>query len=975
MEERKLSIVIPLYNSKEYFPLCLDSIYSQGIDEDLFEVIVVDDGSNDGAEVIADETAAIHSNMRVIHQANTGAPSIPRNRGLAMAAGAYVFFCDSDDTFLPGSLEKMIQHAEQDSPDIGLFNLDSNGRDVRYNGLFQSEKKHCTVFNSKITDFLGPYKLFSVSFLRSHNLLFPNTYYEDLSFVMEAYLLSENTCVYNDGPYYFVRMRDDESSMTQSGTTSHGANSLEKRLLGLEYLAGTVSKYYSSSECPQIYNRLFERATFLLKSCFRGDNPEQSLDRLRAILAPSFSPEVKDLLDVRSNMTISALLNTAISFSDLKDLVFSWPNGPACDFSVHENSLAFRQYDHGGRVIDTGSIPLESSWTDSPRSRFCIIDNTIKIMQISEGKARFQGCSVLYANTFSRIESVQLAGKSKSSETVSIEAQLGDFNCDIVSESLKLNRYSFEWRVEFDLTSLVLSDVESAKYAFALSVCTDNGIHSFRIGQTADDQVKESFVRSYAFIGNDLYFGSLTKFGNADIAVNKNASRYEASLIAVNATGQNSLSFSVLLMERQGHDNNLPSVGFRNRRSGTIIAASKIDSDDNESLEAAVSFDEAFCHDLLSESQEGDIWDLGLTPASPSDDDCDFEGIGSRRPAGTMALLRQHPIVCDGFSFITYGNKEKNLSVVVQSEFQVLDDAGNTKINAISCGDHKLMLNACLDAKSVAMRPQLELAFCQGEDSLTMQGESYDTLDKRFRHEIRATFNMDDLLSRYDHAAAGAIDDRWSLEAIASLGNRTQAHWIGSKRRKGSFARYQKAAYIRENLALLPFESEEKQLFIRVADVDLLLKNETSLTVSDVSYEAAGIRITGTLKTPLLLCVDSFNCSARGKDIAVPLSVDMDVTAGGHPHASWNVLLPLSGPLRQAASDPKAFITFVCNFDIGDSDYRLPIHADVEGNAINQVNSSLSSVGFPLSLSVRENHIVLQRRGISTLFAGLFGRR
>ncbi|MGI6536370.1 MAG: glycosyltransferase [Eggerthellaceae bacterium] len=143
MDECKLSIVIPLYNSKDYFPHCLDSIYNQGLDENLFEVIVVDDGSNDGVEVFADEAASAHSNMRVLHQANTGSPSIPRNRGLEMAAGKYVFFCDSDDAFLPGSLEKMIRHAEQDELDIGVFNLDSNGRGVGYGGLWPVESHPC----------------------------------------------------------------------------------------------------------------------------------------------------------------------------------------------------------------------------------------------------------------------------------------------------------------------------------------------------------------------------------------------------------------------------------------------------------------------------------------------------------------------------------------------------------------------------------------------------------------------------------------------------------------------------------------------------------------------------------------------------------------------------------------------------------------------------------------------------------------
>ena len=85
MDKCKLSIVIPLYNSKDYFPICLDSIYSQGLDEALFEVIVVDDGSNDGVEAFADRAATAHTNMRVVHQANTGSLSIPRNRGLEMA--------------------------------------------------------------------------------------------------------------------------------------------------------------------------------------------------------------------------------------------------------------------------------------------------------------------------------------------------------------------------------------------------------------------------------------------------------------------------------------------------------------------------------------------------------------------------------------------------------------------------------------------------------------------------------------------------------------------------------------------------------------------------------------------------------------------------------------------------------------------------------------------------------------------------
>lgn len=976
--ECKLTIVIPLYNSREYFPKCLDSIYGQQLDENLFEVIVVDDGSNDGVEIFADDAAKAHSNMRVIHQANSGAPSIPRNRGLAMATGKFVFFCDSDDMFLPGSLEKMIRHAEQDEPDVGLFNLDSDGRGVKYGGLFEKEMKHCTVLNSKITNFLGPYKLFRTSFLHNHNLTFSNTYYEDLSFVMEAFLLSANTCIYNDGPYYFLRLRDDQSSMTQSGTTKRGANSLEKRILGLEHLASTVSAYYSSSICPQIYIRLFENATMLLKSCFRGEDPEESIHRIKSILAPHFSSELKALLDVRSNMTISALLNPSISFSELADLVFSWPNGPSCSFSSNEEYLAFKQYDRHGKLVDEGAIPMVPEWNDSPQSRFCIIDNDISSMYIGDGKARYCGRSVVYADAFERIDSVQLTCKSKSRSDNSFDIQIKDFQRTIVSESLGMNRYSFAWRAEFDLRVIRPSDVDACNYVLSLTLCTDKGSYSFRVGQTAEERIKQDYIRDYSFDGDDLYFGYLTKFGNANIGVKKGVDGIAVSVIEADVDEQNHLAFRILLMAPKDFEKALFETGYRNRRTGCFLTASQFALSASGSLEAAFALDDSLCRRLLSESLDDDIWDFVVKAEHSGEDDDRFEGIGSQRPAGTMALLRQHACVCDGHAFICYENKEKNLSLIVQRESKVLDDARKIKLTAISCGDNQLMLNACLDEKSVAMRPQVKLVYCTGTDTFPMQGESYDSLDKRFRHEIRAVFNMDDLLRRYDKREDFPIDDHWNLEVVASLDGKSKQYHIGSRRPKGSFARYQKVACFRNGIAALPFETHEKNLFIRVASASYLIQEETSMRVSSAAYEAEGIRISGSLKTPMLLCADSFDCLLGDEDAALSLRVEMNVNGGSSPHADWTVLIPFSASIFQMEPESKKSYRFAFNLAVGGEDYRIPSRSEIGEAAIRQVNASLSSAGFPLVLAERKNCIsldALQRNRIASIVSRLLGSR
>lgn len=89
-----LSIIIPIYNSKQYLNKCLSSIVSQ-LDTDA-EIICVDDGSIDGSEGICDEFAANYDNVKVFHKPNGGVSSA-RNLGLENASGKYIAWVDSDD--------------------------------------------------------------------------------------------------------------------------------------------------------------------------------------------------------------------------------------------------------------------------------------------------------------------------------------------------------------------------------------------------------------------------------------------------------------------------------------------------------------------------------------------------------------------------------------------------------------------------------------------------------------------------------------------------------------------------------------------------------------------------------------------------------------------------------------------------------------------------------------------------------------
>lgn len=96
-DEPGVSIIVPVYNTKQYLSRCIDSIMSQRFTD--FELLLIDDGSTDGSGDICDAYAEKDNRVRVFHKENGGASSA-RNVGLENAIGDWVTFVDSDDYVL-----------------------------------------------------------------------------------------------------------------------------------------------------------------------------------------------------------------------------------------------------------------------------------------------------------------------------------------------------------------------------------------------------------------------------------------------------------------------------------------------------------------------------------------------------------------------------------------------------------------------------------------------------------------------------------------------------------------------------------------------------------------------------------------------------------------------------------------------------------------------------------------------------------
>ena len=90
----KISVIVPVYNGGKWIEQCINGVLSQTYKE--WELIVVDDGSNDGSEHMCDIWAQKDNRFLVFHQ-NNGGVSNARNNGYKVASGEYIYFLDADD--------------------------------------------------------------------------------------------------------------------------------------------------------------------------------------------------------------------------------------------------------------------------------------------------------------------------------------------------------------------------------------------------------------------------------------------------------------------------------------------------------------------------------------------------------------------------------------------------------------------------------------------------------------------------------------------------------------------------------------------------------------------------------------------------------------------------------------------------------------------------------------------------------------
>ena len=211
-----ISVIVPVYQAEAYLQGCIDSVKSQTFTD--WELILIDDGSRDGSPAICDRSAAEDSRIRVFHKPNGGV-STARNLGLQEAKGEYIAFLDSDDRFVPRTLEtlwSLCRQAGADSAGCAHTNLQPDGSEsielLLPEGVYDAQgirekivypllgdRLAQPVFNGFIWRFL-----FSAEIIRSANITFEGAYLEDELFLMEYFCNASCLAVTEQSLYRYL---------------------------------------------------------------------------------------------------------------------------------------------------------------------------------------------------------------------------------------------------------------------------------------------------------------------------------------------------------------------------------------------------------------------------------------------------------------------------------------------------------------------------------------------------------------------------------------------------------------------------------------------------------------------------------------------------------------------------------------------------------------------------------------------------
>ena len=204
MVEEKVSIIVPVYNVRQYVLAAVDSVLRQSYEN--WELLLVLDGCTDGTDAVLEEFCADRKDerIRLIRQPENRGAAQARNRGLTEASGRYIAYLDADDLWMPEKLARQMAFVREKKAAFSFTGYEFGDQEGKGTGhivrvpevmRYQDALKNTTIFTTTV--------MFDTAQISKELLVMPQVKSEDTALWWKvlrngymAYGLNENLALY-----------------------------------------------------------------------------------------------------------------------------------------------------------------------------------------------------------------------------------------------------------------------------------------------------------------------------------------------------------------------------------------------------------------------------------------------------------------------------------------------------------------------------------------------------------------------------------------------------------------------------------------------------------------------------------------------------------------------------------------------------------------------------------------------------------
>lgn len=209
---KKVSIIIPIYNSEKYLNKCLDSVCNQTLKD--IEIICVNDCSPDNSLTVLQEYAKNDSRIKLIDFIENKGASVARNAGIEASMGEYIGFVDSDDFVDLDFYEKLYTKAKEKDADVvkgNIYNCDEKSKNPILSNFYNMNDK---IRENKAYFYYGfTSAIYKKALIDRHNIRFPEniSHFEDPYFSIQIAIYLDKI-VFDDSAHYFYVKHNDSAT-------------------------------------------------------------------------------------------------------------------------------------------------------------------------------------------------------------------------------------------------------------------------------------------------------------------------------------------------------------------------------------------------------------------------------------------------------------------------------------------------------------------------------------------------------------------------------------------------------------------------------------------------------------------------------------------------------------------------------------------------------------------------------------------